>query len=274
MAAISLAEASSSDDTSVVSTQTQNNTSTTMLMTQSTTATDASTMSNGDATQPSQVESRQIFEKEDRFDLNYKRLRDDLKKLSYEEIDKEEKLLIKQMADIETQLQKHLPQTSVIDARSREVKSTFDLTNAEFERARNNAKRARQTFEQVKKERCDRFNALYEHVSACIDDIYKSLTNSQAAVACLTAEDAEEPYRAGITYNCVAPGKRFQAMENLSGGEKTVAAICLLFALRRFVGRAKVDYVSLLFPRAASNQLPSFFSMKSTLPWTIPTSAK
>jgi structural maintenance of chromosome 1 len=235
MAAISLAETPSSDDTSVVSTQTQSNASTTMLMTQSTTATDSSTMSNGDGSLTSQVETRQIYDKEDRFDLNFKRLRDDLKKISYDQVDKEEKLLIKQMSDIEIQLQKHLPQTSVIDARSREVKSTFELTNAEFERARNNAKRARQAFETVKKERCDRFNALYDHVSACIDDIYKSLTNSQAAVACLTAEDAEEPYRGGITYNCVAPGKRFQAMENLSGGEKTVAAICLLFALRRFV---------------------------------------
>ena len=87
------------------------------------------------------------------------------------------------MSDIEIQLQKHLPQTSAIDARSREVKSTFELTNAEFERARNNAKRARQAFEKVKKERYDRFNALYEHVSGCIDDIYKSLTNSQAAVS-------------------------------------------------------------------------------------------
>ncbi|UJR31961.1 hypothetical protein I4U23_019434 [Adineta vaga] len=234
MAKISLAETSSSDDTSVVSTQTQSNSSTTMLMTQSTTTTDSSTLSNGDGTLTSQVETKQIYEKEDKFDLNFKRLRDDLKKINYDQIDKEEKLLIKQMADIEIQLQKHLPQTSVIDARSREVKSTFELTNAEFERARNAAKLARQTFETVKKERCDRFNALYEHVSACIDDIYKSLTNSQAAVACLTAEDAEEPYRGGITYNCVAPGKRFQAMENLSGGEKTVAAICLLFALRSF----------------------------------------
>jgi structural maintenance of chromosome 1 len=235
MAAISLAETSSSDDTSVVSSQTQNNSTTTMLMTQSTTATDSSTMSNGDGTLSSQHETKQIYDKEDRFDLNFKRLRDDLKKISYEQVDKEEKLLIKQMSDIEIQLQKHLPQTSVIDARSREVKSTFELTNAEFERARNTAKRARQAFEKIKKERYDRFNALYEHVSTCIDDIYKSLTNSQAAVACLTAEDAEEPYRGGITYNCVAPGKRFQAMENLSGGEKTVAAICLLFALRRFV---------------------------------------
>jgi structural maintenance of chromosome 1 len=235
MAAISLAETSSSDDTTVVSTQTQNNSSTTILMTQSSTTTDSSTISNGDGISISQHETKQIYDLEDRFDLNFKRLRDELKKISYEQVDKEEKLLIKQMSDIEIQLQKHLPQTSAIDARSREVKSTFDLTNAEFERARNAAKHARQTFEKIKKERYDRFNALYEHVSTCIDDIYKSLTNSQAAVACLTAEDAEEPYRGGITYNCVAPGKRFQAMENLSGGEKTVAAICLLFALRRFV---------------------------------------
>ncbi|CAF3075869.1 unnamed protein product [Rotaria socialis] len=234
MAAISLAETSSSDDTSVVSSQTQNNSSTTMLMTQSSAATDFSTLSNGDGMMASQQDTKHIYDLEDRFDLNFKRLRDELKKINYEQVDKEEKLLIKQMSDIEIQLQKHLPQTSTIDARTRDVRTTFELTNAEFELARNAAKRARQTFEKVKKERYDRFNALYEHVSSCIDEIYKSLTNSQAAVACLTAEDAEEPYRGGITYNCVAPGKRFQAMENLSGGEKTVAAICLLFALRSF----------------------------------------
>ena len=233
MAAISLAETSSSDDTGLLSSQTTNNTSTTMLMTQSTTMTDSSTLSNGDGLYLSQQETKHIYDLEDRFELNFKRLRDDLKKINYDQIDKEEKLLIKQMSDIEVQLQKHLPQTSAIDARSREVKSTFDLTNAEFERARNAAKRARQNFEKVKKERCDRLHALSEHVYGCIAAIYTSLPTSHAAVACLTAEDAEEPYRAGITYNCVAPGKRFQAMENLSGGEKTVAAICLLFALRR-----------------------------------------
>ncbi|CAF4995589.1 unnamed protein product, partial [Rotaria socialis] len=192
MAAISLAETSSSDDANA---QVQGNSSSTMLMSQSTTTTDLSTVSNGDGNNSSQYDSKQIYDMEDKFELNYKRLRDDLKKINYEQVDKEEKLLIKQMADIEAQLQKHLPQTSAIDARSREVKTTFELTNAEFERARNAAKRARQAFEKIKKERYDRFNALYEHVSTCIDDIYKSLTNSQAAVACLTAEDAEEPYK-------------------------------------------------------------------------------
>ena len=38
----------------------------------------------------------------------------------------------------------------------------------------------------------------------------------------------------GINYNCVAPGKRFQPMSNLSGGEKTIAALALLFAIHSY----------------------------------------
>jgi structural maintenance of chromosome 1 len=52
----------------------------------------------------------------------------------------------------------------------------------------------------------------------------------------LGPENAEEPYLDGINYNCVAPGKRFRPMDNLSGGEKTVAALALLFAIHRFDG--------------------------------------
>lgn len=51
--------------------------------------------------------------------------------------------------------------------------------------------------------------------------------------AFLGPENPEEPYLDGINYNCVAPGKRFRPMDNLSGGEKTVAALALLFAIHR-----------------------------------------
>ena len=47
-------------------------------------------------------------------------------------------------------------------------------------------------------------------------------------------ENPEEPYLEGINYNCVAPGKRFQPMLNLSGGEKTIAALALLFAIHSY----------------------------------------
>ena len=38
----------------------------------------------------------------------------------------------------------------------------------------------------------------------------------------------------GINYNCFAPDKRFHPMSNLSGGEKTIAALALLFATHSY----------------------------------------
>jgi hypothetical protein len=61
------------------------------------------------------------------------------------------------------------------------------------------------------------------------------LAKNQSAQAFLGPENPEEPYLDGINYNCVAPGKRFQPMSNLSGGEKTVAALALLFAIHRSI---------------------------------------
>lgn len=43
----------------------------------------------------------------------------------------------------------------------------------------------------------------------------------------------QEPYNAGIKYHAMPPMKRFRDMEQLSGGEKTVAALALLFAIHR-----------------------------------------
>jgi hypothetical protein len=72
------------------------------------------------------------------------------------------------------------------------------------------------------------------------------LAKNQSAQAFLGPENPEEPYLDGINYNCVAPGKRFQPMSNLSGGEKTVAALALLFAIHRFVGFFHNMYYSVL----------------------------
>ena len=46
--------------------------------------------------------------------------------------------------------------------------------------------------------------------------------------------NTEEPYLEGIKYNVMPPHKRFREMDQLSGGEKTVAALTLLFAIHSF----------------------------------------
>jgi len=56
------------------------------------------------------------------------------------------------------------------------------------------------------------------------------LSKNQSAQAFLGPENPEEPYLDGINYNCVAPGKRFQPISNLSG-EKIVTALALLFSI-------------------------------------------
>lgn len=53
------------------------------------------------------------------------------------------------------------------------VKDRFQLTSEEFESARRRAKKAKQAFEKIRKERYDRFMKCFDHVSTQIDDVYK-----------------------------------------------------------------------------------------------------
>lgn len=66
-------------------------------------------------------------------------------------------------------------------------------------------------------------------------DVSRETTGATTGgVAELTLENEDEPYLSGITYTVMPPGKRFRGMEQMSGGEKTVASLVLLFALHSF----------------------------------------
>lgn len=103
----------------------------------------------------------------------------------------------------------------------------------------------------------------FEHVAEALRTIYKDLTRSSrypmggqaylslennevsTARSCMSSWRPElnirvvlclfqEPYLGGIKYNAMPPMKRFRDMEQLSGGEKTVASLALLFAIHRY----------------------------------------
>lgn len=50
----------------------------------------------------------------------------------------------------------------------------------------------------------------------------------------MSLEQSEDPYLGGIKFSAMPPTKRFRDMDQLSGGEKTVAALALLFAVHSF----------------------------------------
>nr|XP_011710838.1 structural maintenance of chromosomes protein 1B [Macaca nemestrina] len=176
-----------------------------------------------------------IYEKEEAFEVDYSSLNEDLKALqSDQEVEAHLRLLRQQVASQEDILLK----TAAPNLRALEnlktVRDKFQESTDAFEASRKEARMCRQEFEQVKKRRYDLFTQCFEHVSVSIDQIYKKLCRNNSAQAFLSPENPEEPYLEGISYNCVAPGKRFMPMDNLSGGEKCVAALALLFAVHSF----------------------------------------
>lgn len=176
-----------------------------------------------------------MYEKEARIVLDYSSLSENQKELDdSEDVHKAEKRMQKHINELMNTIQR-------IQAPNMKAMQKLDLareklqeTNSEFDSARKRAKKAKQAFERAKKERYDRFMSFFEHVSNEIDGIYKALAKNPSAQAFLGPENPEEPYLDGINYNCVAPGKRFQPMSNLSGGEKTIAALALLFGIHSY----------------------------------------
>nr|XP_003420933.1 structural maintenance of chromosomes protein 1B [Loxodonta africana] len=176
-----------------------------------------------------------IYEKEEAIEVDYSSLREDLKALQTDkEVEAQLTLLLQQVASQEDILLKTAAPNLRALEKLKTVRDKFQESADAFEASRKEARICRQEFEQVKKRRYDLFSQCFEHVSISIDQIYKKLCRSDSAQAFLSPENPEEPYLEGISYNCVAPGKRFMPMDNLSGGEKCVAALALLFAVHSF----------------------------------------
>ncbi|XP_050296378.1 structural maintenance of chromosomes protein 1A [Anthonomus grandis grandis] len=186
-------------------------------------------------TSDTSASSAQQYEREARIQIDYDALSDDLKDLEEkDEIKKRENKLLKAINSLQDTLQKiQAPNMKALE-KLEQAQGKLQSTNEEFENLRKQNRKAKQAFEKIKLQRYEKFSACFDHVSNEIDGIYKALAQNQGAQAFLGAENPEEPYLDGINYNCVAPGKRFQPMMNLSGGEKTIAALALLFAIHSY----------------------------------------
>lgn len=139
--------------------------------------------------------------------------------------------------NVERELELLAPNSKALD-RLREVDQKIKDFDREFTKARQDEKRSLTRFNEVKARRTELFMSAFTHVSDKIDLVYKELTKSSTAPlggsAYLTLEDEDEPFSAGIRYHAMPPMKRFRDMDLLSGGEKTMAALSLLFAIHSY----------------------------------------
>ena len=107
-----------------------------------------------------------------------------------------------------------------------------------LEDSRRRTKEAAEAFDAIMQERESTFMAAFEHISGAIDRVYKELTSSRihpmGGTAYLNLEDVQEPYNSGVRFSAMPPTKRFRDMDQLSGGEKTMAALALIFAIHSY----------------------------------------
>lgn len=141
--------------------------------------------------------------------------------------------LLAAVAEEMARLEPNLRPMDKLEAAEARLQATMEA----FEESRLDAKRAKDAFLGVKSQRYRLFTPAFKHIAQQIDVIYKALTRSESVPTGGTAylsleESSTEPYLEGIRFHAMPPLKRFLDMDQLSGGEKTVAALALLFAIQ------------------------------------------
>ncbi|KAK7855539.1 structural maintenance of chromosomes protein 1 [Quercus suber] len=119
-----------------------------------------------------------------------------------------------------------------MDALISEIERTAPNLRAldQYEALKEKERAVTEEFEAARKEekdKTDKFNSIYKQLT-------KSNTHPLGGTAYLNLENEDDPFLHGIKYTAMPPTKRFRDMEQLSGGEKTVAALALLFSIHSY----------------------------------------
>ncbi|KAN0040303.1 hypothetical protein ACTA71_012193 [Dictyostelium dimigraforme] len=104
-------------------------------------------------------------------------------------------------------------------------KSEFD----DIERERDNLSKR---YESLRKNRLDEFMAGFTIITMKLKEIYQMITLGGDAE--LEIIDREDPFQEGISFSVRPPKKSWKNISNLSGGEKTLSSLALVFALHHY----------------------------------------
>ncbi|KAJ3368343.1 hypothetical protein GGF31_006434 [Allomyces arbusculus] len=90
----------------------------------------------------------------------------------------------------------------------------------------------KRTTEELKKTRLSQFLAGYADISARLKEMYTLITAGGNAE--LELVDSMDPFAEGLVFSVMPPRKSWKQIANLSGGERTLASLALVFALHGY----------------------------------------
>ncbi|TFY64633.1 hypothetical protein EVG20_g5880 [Dentipellis fragilis] len=105
--------------------------------------------------------------------------------------------------------------------RARDLDDTTSLRDAE-----------KQKYDDLRKQRLDEFMAGFNAISLKLKEMYQMITLGGNAE--LELVDSMDPFSEGIIFSVMPPKKSWRNISNLSGGEKTLSSLALVFALHVF----------------------------------------
>lgn len=114
----------------------------------------------------------------------------------------------------------------------RSVEETFLARAKDLEHTTEERDAAQQRFESLRKERLEKFMEGFSQISLKLKEMYQTITLGGNAE--LELVDSLDPFSEGIVFSVMPPKKTWKNISNLSGGEKTLSSLALVFALHAY----------------------------------------
>lgn len=132
------------------------------------------------------------------------------------------------IAELEERLNKGHSNLAVLDEYRQREEELISRAR-DLEQTTQSRDEAQQRYEQLRKERLERFMDGFNQISLKLKEMYQTITLGGNAE--LELVDSLDPFSEGIIFSVMPPKKSWKNISNLSGGEKTLSSLALVFAL-------------------------------------------
>ncbi|KAF8764649.1 Structural maintenance of chromosomes protein 4 like protein [Argiope bruennichi] len=139
--------------------------------------------------------------------------------------------LTSELEIFKVQLEEKKVDLSAIEEYKKKVKS-FEEKMSDVQTVRKQLQLQGQRYDELRRKRLHEFMAGFSVIAKKLKEIYQMLTIGGDAEVELV--DQNDPFAGGIELSVKPPRKSWKAMRNLSGGEKTLSSLALVFALHYY----------------------------------------
>ncbi|KAI3629474.1 hypothetical protein MIR68_012489 [Amoeboaphelidium protococcarum] len=139
--------------------------------------------------------------------------------------------LERELAILQERLSEMKPNLTVLEE-YRERNNAYIQRIKELEGSTAERDKAKLEFDSLRKRRLEEFMDGFSKISLKLKEMYQMITLGGNAE--LELVDSLDPFSEGILFSVMPPKKSWKNISNLSGGEKTLSSLALVFALHHF----------------------------------------